>query len=190
MLINRSYLLKYYFIVFLSFIFLLSCRSSGEAEKNSAPESRTSSDTSLQTVTKIHSTKPQKLPDTFRQSHKIDAWQDFKNFEDSMESLAELNTDDLTVFLTELDSTLLVLKIKGMPTTFDYPQINSRLKVVRTYLLKAKHFTNQSEEDSLIIALESLFKSYNAFLDRMVSITEEDPFDEEENTVRDSLKVE
>ena len=54
-----------------------------------------------------------------------------------------------------------------IPAPFDTPEIKSRLKVVKTALLKARYYSVEERQKELDESYEALFVAYMAYLKRI-----------------------
>ena len=60
-----------------------------------------------------------------------------------------------------------VLLKKGLPAPFETPEIKSRLKVVKTQLLKARYFSQKEQSKKFNESIEGVFVAHRAFLKRL-----------------------
>lgn len=95
---------------------------------------------------------------------KVDA---FTSFRSSIEDLSKLNPRGLGPFLSDAYRNTNNLLQTRLPDPFEKPDIRSRLKVVKTQLLRVNYFSNAKEYDLMNESLADLYQSYNAFLMRI-----------------------
>lgn len=152
-----------YVIVFLLFI---ACQQN---PKNLAPT--TTSDTTI--IEQNNEIDLRKLPPQFLSDLAIDSWEDLTDLQESVENLATLNKKSISIYLINLRGLTQKMDKNQFPDPFNIPPIKSRLKVVQMQVDKCLYFTRYYKEDSLVVALEQLYNHYNAFLDRIISLSEE-----------------
>lgn len=89
-------------------------------------------------------------------------WDEFKAFDTNFDALYNVaNRDDLKLTIEDLIAKQKVLEASEYPETFDKPQVKSRQKVFKTYMLKVKadlFYRNDLQESVL-----QMIKAYNAF---------------------------
>lgn len=112
-------------------------------------------------------------PKAYLEEEGLEDWEDFEKLYESMDLLTEFNFDDINVDLMALSSRLKKIIKKDLPGSLETPQIRSRLKVVQMQLEKSKYFTQHYRKDSLYISVELLYKHYNSFILRMLSLKSE-----------------
>ena len=112
-------------------------------------------------------------PHAFLEEEGLGEWEDFEKLYQSMENLSQLNFNDIQVDLLALSSRLKKLTDKKLPDNLAVPQIKSRLKVVQMEVMKSRYFTQHYREDSLIPSVERIYKYYNAFVSRMLTLKSE-----------------
>ncbi|MCM4162247.1 MULTISPECIES: hypothetical protein [unclassified Arenibacter] len=89
-------------------------------------------------------------------------WQEFNGLETSFESLYRVaNREDLELVIEDLVEKQKTLEASTYPETFDKPQIKSRQKVFKTYILKTKG--NLEYRDGTKAATVEMINAYNAF---------------------------
>lgn len=89
-------------------------------------------------------------------------WQEFNSLETTFESLYRVaNREDLQLVMEDLVEKQKTLETSTYPVTFDKPQIKSRQKVFKTYILKTKG--NLEYRDGTKAATEEMINAYNAF---------------------------
>lgn len=82
---------------------------------------------------------PKPIPIHNKASEIIKDWQEFKGLETTFESLYRVdNREDLTLVIEDLIEKQKILEASSYPKAFDMPQIKSRQKVFKTYILKTK----------------------------------------------------
>jgi hypothetical protein len=89
-------------------------------------------------------------------------WPEFNAFETSFDALYNVaNRDDLGLTIEDLIEKQKALEASEYPETFDRPQVKSRQKVFKTYLLKVKGdlFYRTDPRESVV----QMIKAYNAF---------------------------
>src|SRR5690606_18979754 len=89
-------------------------------------------------------------------------WQEFENLETTFESLYKVdNREDLTLVIEDLIEKQKMLEASSYPLTFNRPQIKSRQKVFKTYILKTKG--NLGYRVGIREATVEMVTAYNAF---------------------------
>ena len=158
-------------IFFLAFVLLvLSC---GTNSQSSGTVSSTTQSATLGFIEQKPIFDLIDYPQAFLEEEELDDWKDFEKLHQSMENLSTLNFKDIQVDLLALTSRLKKLTDKKLPDNLAVPQIKSRLKVVQMEVMKARYFTQHYREDSLIPSVERIYKHYNAFVSRMLSLKSE-----------------
>ena len=112
-------------------------------------------------------------PKSYLDEEGLEDWEDFEKLYESMNQLTELNFDDINVDLLAISSRLNGIIKKDLPGSLETPQIRSRLKVVQIQLDKSRYFTQHYREDSLYVSVELLYKHYNSFILRILSLKSE-----------------
>lgn len=89
-------------------------------------------------------------------------WQEYNSLETTFESLYRVaNREDLELVLEDLVEKQKTLEASTYPATFDKPQVKSRQKVFKTYILKTKG--NLEYRDGTKAATMEMINAYNAF---------------------------
>ncbi|TNF74008.1 MAG: hypothetical protein EP302_03310 [Bacteroidetes bacterium] len=91
----------------------------------------------------------------------LDAWAEYRSLEDRMAVLREAeNEEEMKLLLEELNQICTQLEESTFPVTFEQPSVQSRLKVIRTYLgkLEAALYYRLDHDEPL----RELMESYNA----------------------------
>ena len=91
----------------------------------------------------------------------------FKNFRASIEDLSKLNPRGLSPFLINARVNTNKLLKTSLPSPFETADIRSRLKVVKTQLLRVSYYSTQEKYDELNPALFDLYDAYKAYLLRI-----------------------
>ena len=92
---------------------------------------------------------------------------EFKDFTTSMENLTKLKPEGIAPFLLGSIIKCNALLRYPIPTPFDTPEIKSRLKVVKTALLKARYYSVEERQKELDESYQALFVAYTAYLKRI-----------------------
>ena len=91
----------------------------------------------------------------------------FKEYNEKINDLAKLDPAGVEPFiLTTLIKCDVLLK-KKLPTPFETSEIKSRLKVVKTQLLKARYFSQQEQLEELNESFRQVFVAHEAYLKRI-----------------------
>ena len=105
---------------------------------------------------------PRPIPVNGRAMEAIKGWQEFKTLETTFESLYRVdNREDLTLVIEDLIEKQKMLEASSYPEIFNKPQIKSRQKVFKTYILKTKgnlEYRVGVQESTL-----EMVTAYNAF---------------------------
>lgn len=89
-------------------------------------------------------------------------WQEFQDLETTFESLYKVdNREDLTLVIEDLIEKQKMLEASSYPGTFNRPQIKSRQKVFKTYILKTKG--NLGYRVGIRESTLEMVTAYNAF---------------------------
>ena len=62
----------------------------------------------------------------------------------------------------------------SIPKNFDSPPIVSMIKLIQMQVMKSKFYSENQENKKLELALNEMYKYYNALLKRMISFVEEE----------------
>ncbi|MDB4608713.1 hypothetical protein OAH13_01210 [Flavobacteriaceae bacterium] len=91
----------------------------------------------------------------------------FSKFKESIEALEDLNkiTIDEYLFAAIVASSAVINS--QLPKDFEIPAVKSRLRVVKTNLLKSRFYAQQEDMESLTKTLDEVFGSYNILLKRI-----------------------
>ena len=92
---------------------------------------------------------------------------EFTAFTQSMEDLTKLKPEGIAPFLLGSIIKCNALLRYQIPVPFDTPEIKSRLKVVKTALLKARYYSVEERQQELDESYEALFVAYTAYLKRI-----------------------
>lgn len=105
----------------------------------------------------------------------------FTDFRNSIEDLSKLNPRGLTPFLYNALVTTDKLLNTFLPPPFETPAIRSRLKVVKTQLLRVSYFSTEQNYEALNKGLIELYEAYNAYLRRIEDFAQPTLIDGEKN---------
>ena len=92
---------------------------------------------------------------------------EFTTFTKSMEDLTKLKPEGIGPFLLGAIIKCNALLRYQIPAPFDTPEIKSRLKVMKTALLKARYYSVEERQQELEESYEALFVAYTAYLKRI-----------------------
>jgi len=115
----------------------------------------------------------------------------FSKFKESIEALQDLNkiTIDEYLFAAIVASSAVINS--QLPKDFEIPAVKSRLRVVKTNLLKSRFYAQQEDMESLTKTLDEVFGSYNILLKRIDDlIVSEEENQENEFEVNKRIKPE
>jgi|SaaInlStandDraft_1057018.scaffolds.fasta_scaffold29018_3 hypothetical protein len=99
----------------------------------------------------------------------------FMVFKKNIETLSKLDPTSLDLYISaSLDSSNKLLNAT-LPDGFEVPAINSRIRVVKTQLLRCKYYSQEEDFESLNLGLIDLFDSYDILLKRIddIALSEE-----------------
>lgn len=97
---------------------------------------------------------------------------EFSLFQKSIETIKELNPQELDFYLSaSVQETDKLLKTT-LHKMFESPLVKSRLRVIKTQLLKCRYFSQENDIVSLKSSLIDLFDSYNIFLKRIDAVAQ------------------
>lgn len=106
--------------------------------------------------------------------------EEFSAFTQAMDNLTKLKPEGITPFLLGVMSKCNALLRRPIPIPFDTPEIQSRLKVVKTELLKVRYYSIEERQKELDESFEALFVAYTAYLKRIEEVSLD--FQEEETS--------
>tara|TARA_E500000331_G_scaffold210860_1_gene202152 strand:- start:2 stop:361 length:360 start_codon:yes stop_codon:yes gene_type:complete len=109
----------------------------------------------------------------YRISNSLDSWSELNNFIDRFENLNNMIPEGNLVFIEELINKTDQLIKSDFPDKLDVPDIKSRIKVVKSLLLKCRYNSKNENWKDLDISLEELFISYNSLINRITSVVDE-----------------
>jgi hypothetical protein len=93
--------------------------------------------------------------------------EEFTLFRSTIEDLSKLNPAGLEPFLYDALLKCNDLLRQKLPVPFSTPDIHSRLKVVKTELIKARYYGQEADQEQLNESLKKLYKAYKAYLMRI-----------------------
>lgn len=113
----------------------------------------------------------------------------FNVFKKNIEMLSKLDPTSLDLYIIASLGSSNKLLNATLPVNFDVPAINSRIRVVKTQLLRCKYYSQQEDFELLNLGLTELFDSYNILLKRIDDIAlSEDALSENEFSVKKELE--
>ncbi len=92
---------------------------------------------------------------------------EFSSFTKSMEDLTKLKPEGIGPFLLGAIVKCNSLLRYPIPAPFNTPEIKSRLKVVKTELLKSRYYSLEEQQEELDESFKHLFEAYTAYLKRI-----------------------
>ena len=110
-------------------------------------------------------------------------------FRKNIEILSKLDPTSLDLYLiASLGASNKLLNVT-LPIGFEVPAINSRVRVVKTQLLRCKYYSQQEDFESLNLGLIELFDSYDILLKRIDDVAlSEDALSANEFIVKQELE--
>ena len=110
-------------------------------------------------------------------------------FRKNIETLSKLDPTSLDLYLSaSLGASNKLLNVT-LPIGFEVPAINSRVRVVKTQLLRCKYYSQQEDFESLNLGLIELFDSYDILLKRIDDVAlSEDALSANEFIVKQELE--
>jgi hypothetical protein len=113
----------------------------------------------------------------------------FNVFKKNIEILSKLDPTSLDLYIIASLGSSNKLLNATLPVNFDVPAINSRIRVVKTQLLRCKYYSQQEDFELLNLGLTELFDSYDILLKRIDDIAlSEDALSENEFSVKKELE--
>jgi len=113
----------------------------------------------------------------------------FNVFKKNIEMLSKLDPTSLDLYIIASLGSSNKLLNATLPVNFDVPAINSRIRVVKTQLLRCKYYSQQEDFELLNLGLTELFDSYDILLKRIDDIAlSEDALSENEFSVKKELE--
>ena len=91
----------------------------------------------------------------------------FVTFKKNIEALSKLDPTSLDLYLSASLSASNKLLNATLPLGFEVPAIKSRVRVVKTQLLRCKYYSQQEDYGLLNLGLVELFDSYDILLKRI-----------------------
>ena len=113
----------------------------------------------------------------------------FNVFKKNIEMLSKLDPTSLDLYIIASLGSSNKLLNATLPVTFDVPAINSRIRVVKTQLLRCKYCSQQEDFELLNLGRTELFDSYDILLKRIDDIAlSEDALSGNEFSVKKELE--
>ena len=113
----------------------------------------------------------------------------FNVFKKNIEMLSKLDPTSLDLYIIASLGSSNKLLNATLPAGFDVPAINSRIRVVKTQLLRCKYYSQQEDFELLNLGLTELFDSYDILLKRIDDIAlSEDALSGNEFSVKKELE--
>ena len=113
----------------------------------------------------------------------------FNVFKKNIETLSKLDPTSLDLYIIASLGSSNKLLNATLPAGFDVPAINSRIRVVKTQLLRCKYYSQQEDFELLNLGLTELFDSYDILLKRIDDIAlSEDAISENEFSLKKELE--
>ena len=110
-------------------------------------------------------------------------------FRKNIETLSKLDPTSLDLYLVASLGSSNKLLNATLPVNFEVPAIKSRVRVVKTQLLRCKYYSQQEDFELLNLSLTELFDSYDILLKRIDDIAlSEDALSENEFSVKKELE--
>ena len=110
-------------------------------------------------------------------------------FRKNIETLSKLDPTSLDLYLVASLGSSNKLLNATLPVNFEVPAIKSRVRVVKTQLLRCKYYSQQEDFELLNLSLTELFDSYDILLKRIDDIAlSEDALLENEFSVKKELE--
>ena len=110
-------------------------------------------------------------------------------FRKNIETLSKLDPTSLDLYLIASLGSSNKLLNATLPVNFEVPAIKSRVRVVKTQLLRCKYYSQQEDFELLNLSLTELFDSYDILLKRIDDIAlSEDALSGNEFSVKKELE--
>ncbi len=141
-------------------LFFLSCQ---EQPAGATDETSRNENLSLSSLEKVVETDPKAM-------EYLNAWPEYRALESEIERVYESeNKEDLILVVEELIQKQNALEASVYPEPFDVPQIRSRQKVFKTYLLKLKAALDDRSEaltpaKEMVVAYNAMRKQFNVIV--------------------------
>lgn len=148
------------------FLFLLACKNEGEVVVENTAESDF---ISFQNMPKKQQLNP-------KANEALAAWMEFKALESSFNVMFKAqNSEDLVLAINDLLEKETALSNSTYPKVYDLPQIKSRQRVLRTFLLKVKASLQQRTHidepiKQMLEANNALRKQFNVIVNNDLDI--------------------
>tara|TARA_B100000767_G_scaffold270502_1_gene294320 strand:- start:20782 stop:21273 length:492 start_codon:yes stop_codon:yes gene_type:complete len=98
----------------------------------------------------------------------------YSSFKTSVEALKKLDPQGIEFYLKGAIRYTEELLNEILVDPYEVPAVKSRLRVVKTHLLRSKYYSQEEDIESLNSALNNLFDSYNILLMRIDDIAQND----------------
>tara|TARA_B100001057_G_scaffold501052_1_gene620066 strand:- start:7353 stop:7850 length:498 start_codon:yes stop_codon:yes gene_type:complete len=108
-----------------------------------------------------------------RKKYNLDSWNALNNFIDRFENLSKMIPEGNLVFIEELIMKTDELLKSNFPEKHNISDIKSRIKVVKSMLLKSRYNSKNQKWEELDISLNELFTAYNSLVNRIISVADE-----------------
>ncbi len=95
---------------------------------------------------------------------RIEVWEGFANYRNTIEDLSKLNQKSILTFLEESDIETKKLRKSLRPDYLNSLEIDSRLTLLETRILKCKFYAEINDEEKLNEELKLLYRDYNFWL--------------------------
>ena len=152
-----------YNLLFLVFCLCLSCSSSTSNQDKEKLDIETKEPITLDIgALSVYKLTPHPVTDSL-----LIPLKEFKEYNDKINNLAKLDPTGVEPFILATLIKCEALLKKKLPSPFETPEIKSRLKVVKTQLLKARYFSQEEQIDQLKESFEQVFIAHKAYLKRI-----------------------
>tara|TARA_B100000768_G_scaffold136540_1_gene127503 strand:+ start:249 stop:800 length:552 start_codon:yes stop_codon:yes gene_type:complete len=94
----------------------------------------------------------------------------FSQFKESLEGLEDLNLLGIDDYLNSAILANNKVIFTKLPEPFEVPAVKSRLRVVKTHLLRSGFYSQEEDMEALSLALKDVFVAYDALIKRIDDI--------------------
>lgn len=139
-------------LLFLTILFFVSCND-GQNQQADTPDISAAYD---------FSQLPKKVPTNAKANAILKDWEAYGIFEASVDAVYKAeNREDLLLTIDNIIEKQKELETSDYPETFDQPQVKSRQKVFKTYILKVK--ASLEDRTDVLPPTKEMIQAYNAY---------------------------
>ena len=153
--------MRFKLIFFVLVVFFIGCSNVGEQKKPTVVKEQQPLSIEKASI-QLYQLKENALIDSL-----LIPIEKFSVFRSTMEDLTKLNPAGIEPFLYDAFLKCDDLLRQKLPLPFSKPDVTSRLKVVKTELIKARYYGQEADQEKLNESLKKLYVAYKAYLMRI-----------------------